>query len=160
MQPELGLGAVVDGDDPHVVWNRAVLSQLQVADSYLETEKARQLEEIERRRTIYRGGRPPVPVEGRTAIVVDDGIATGGTVRAALAALARGEPATLVLAVPVAPPETIRALKNLADDVVCLATPSTFMAIGAHYRDFAQTSDEEVTELLRKAAGFGAGGAG
>jgi putative phosphoribosyl transferase len=157
---ELGVGAVVDGTDPQTVWNEDVLQSIGASKEALEGTRRRELREIERRRAAYRGDREPEPVRDRTAIVVDDGIATGGTVRAALAALARGEPATLVLAVPVAPPETIRALKNLADDVVCLATPSTFMAIGAHYRDFAQTSDEEVTELLRKAAGFGAGGAG
>jgi len=151
--PELGLGAIVEGAEPQVVLNEDIVAILAPDRSYIEAEKLRQLEEIERRKLLYRGGRPALSVEGRVAIVVDDGIATGGTVKAVLRALAGGRPARRVLAVPVAPQETIDALRPEADEIVCLATPEPFFAVGGHYRDFRQTSDAEVVELLRRAAG-------
>ena len=151
--PELGLGAIVEGAEPQVVLNEDIVAILAPDRSYIEAEKLRQLEEIERRKLLYRGGRPALSVEGRVAIVVDDGIATGGTVKAVLRALAGGRPARRVLAVPVAPQETIDALRPDADEIVCLATPEPFFAVGSHYRDFRQTSDAEVVELLRRAAG-------
>ena len=153
---ELGVGAVVDGAEPQTVWNEDVLRAVGATKDALEATRRRELEEIERRRGVYRAGRGPEPVRGRTVIVVDDGIATGATAGAALKALARVAPAELVLAVPVAPPETVATLEAEADALVCLETPAAFMAIGAHYRDFSQTSDEEVAALLRKAEGFGA----
>src|SRR4051794_37480552 len=149
--PEFGLGAVVDGAHPQVVLNEEVVAQLEVAPAYIETESERQLREIERRRERYLGGRRPLEVAGRSVIMVDDGIATGGTVRAALQGLARARPAHLVLAVPVAPPDTIAQLRPQADEVVCLLTPEPFHAVGWHYRDFTQTSDEEVISLLKEA---------
>ncbi|HHY51275.1 MAG TPA: hypothetical protein GYA10_16200, partial [Alphaproteobacteria bacterium] len=100
---------------------------------------------------IYRGDRPPLSVRGRTAIVVDDGIATGATVRAALRALQRAHPAKLVLAVPVAPADTLADLREECDEVVCLETPEPFRAVGVHYARFDQTSDEEVVALLERA---------
>src|SRR5205085_4229389 len=109
--PELGLGAVVDGAHPQRVINEDLVAELGVPAHYLEGEAERQLQEIERRRKCYLGNRRPIKVEDRTAIVVDDGIATGGTVRAALQALSRSGPAYLVLAVPVAPPDTIAQLR-------------------------------------------------
>jgi putative phosphoribosyl transferase len=147
-RPEFGLGAVVDGAHPQVVLNQEAIAQLGVPRDYLELEIHRQLEEIERRRRHYLAGRPPIDVAGRTAIVVDDGIATGGTVRAALKGLKRSNPARLVLAVPVAPRDTIERLAEEADDVVCLMMPEPFYAVGEHYDDFTQTSDTEVIALL------------
>ncbi|HSJ96799.1 MAG TPA: phosphoribosyltransferase family protein, partial [Myxococcota bacterium] len=100
---------------------------------------------------LYLGGRAPIPVSGRTVIVVDDGIATGATTRAALRAVRRRGPARLILAVPVAPPETVESLAAEVDEVVCLATPSPFGAIGYFYDDFRQVEDEEVREILGRA---------
>jgi putative phosphoribosyl transferase len=149
--PELGLGAVVEGEAEPVL-NDDVVRLVAPDPAYLEAEKRRQLAEIDRRKQLYRGGRPPLAVDGRVAIVVDDGIATGGTVKAVLRALARAKAHRLVLAVPVAPQESIEALAGEADEVVCLATPDPFFAVGAHYRDFSQTTDQEVVDLLRVSA--------
>ena len=149
--PELGIGAVIDGSEPHLVLNDAVVRQVRPPASYIEEEKRRQLAEIERRRRRYVGDRPGIPVDSRTAIVVDDGIATGGTVRAALRGVAGLHPARLVLAVPLAPADTLADLSGDCDDVVCLATPEPFYAVGGHYRDFTQTEDEEVIRLLAEA---------
>jgi putative phosphoribosyl transferase len=152
-QPELGIGALVDGADPQVVLNEQVIAQLRPSPGYIAAEKARQLAEIERRRMAYEGGRPPVEVKGRTVILVDDGLATGGTAKAALRALRRRDPRKLVLAVPVAPPDTLEEMRREADEVVCLATPEPFVAVGLYYEDFNQTTDEEVVELLAKRRG-------
>jgi len=149
--PELGLGAVVDGAHPQVVLNTDLVAELQVPTIYLEAEAERQLKEIERRRKCYLSGRCPIDAEGRTVIVVDDGIATGATVRAALQGLARARPADLVLAVPVAPPDTIEHLRAEAGEVVCLITPEPFYAVGLYYDDFTQTSEAEVITLLHEA---------
>jgi putative phosphoribosyl transferase len=148
---EFGLGAVVDGAHPQVVLNEEAIGYLDVPPGYIEEETQRQLEEIERRRQHYLAGRRPIDVEGRVAIVVDDGIATGGTVRAALKGLSRARPARLILAVPVAPKDTIDRLRREADEVVCLMTPEPFYAVGEHYDDFHQTSDRKVTALLDEA---------
>lgn len=150
-QPEFGLGAVVNGTKPHTVLNEELVAQIGVSQGYLDSEMQRQLAEIERRRSAYRGDRPSHTVGGRTVIVVDDGIATGSTVRVALQALRRAGAARLVLAVPVAPRETLAELAQEVDEIVCLATPEPFYAVGEHYADFEQTSDEEVVELLRAA---------
>ncbi|HEX6441850.1 MAG TPA: phosphoribosyltransferase [Stellaceae bacterium] len=148
---ELGLGAVVDGQDPQLVLNPDVVRVVHPPPGYIEAEKDRQLAEIERRRRQYVGERPPPPVAGRTVIIVDDGIATGGTVRAALRGVSQHRPARLVLAVPVAPAESLEELAAECDDIVCLATPEPFFAVGPHYRDFTQTQDEEVVRLLDEA---------
>jgi putative phosphoribosyl transferase len=151
--PELGLGAVVDGAHPRVVLDEGFVARLEVLAAYLEEEIRRQLREVERRRERYLGGRRPIDVEDRTAIVVDDGVATGGTVRAALRGLSRARPARLILAVPVAPADTVEGLRAQADEVVCLGlvAPERFHAVGAHHDDFTQTSDAEVVALLDEA---------
>jgi putative phosphoribosyl transferase len=156
-QPELGIGAVVDGDFPQVVLNEDVVQALEVSKAYLEQQIALQLQEIRHRQEHYRGGRPRVEIAGRTAIVVDDGVATGGSMRAALRGVRRAQPKRIVLAVPVAPSETIATLRAEADDVVCLSTPHSFHAVGGFYDDFRQTTDAEVIELLRAAHVAGRG---
>lgn len=150
-QEELGIGAVVDGARPHTVWNEEMVRLIRPSSEYLEAEERRQLAELERRGALYRGDRPSPDPSGRTVIVVDDGIATGATVRAVLEALAEAGPHRQVLAVPVAPRDSLETLRRAADEVVCLATPEPFYAVGAHYRNFEQTSDAEVTMLLDEA---------
>lgn len=151
-QPELAAGAVVNGTHPVVVLNEDVVQAYGIEDSYLEAEVERQAGEIERRRRRYCAGHPPVDVTGRTAVVVDDGIATGATVRAALQAVRRLAPRRLVLAAPVAPPDSLRLLAREADEVVVVDSPAGFAAIGQFYRDFHQLEDEEVVELLERRA--------
>jgi putative phosphoribosyl transferase len=149
---EFALGAVVEGDPPIVVINDGVPSRFA---AYIEEEASRQVKEMERRRALYRGARPLLSVAGRTAIVVDDGIATGATFRAALEAMKRMNAARVIAAIPVAPAEALAEIEALADDVVCLVTPEPFLAVGCHYGDFGQTSDEEVVSLLKQASSFG-----
>src|SRR5215471_8078 len=156
---ELALGAVVDGDDPQLVMNDDVVRSVRPRPGYIEAEKQRQLAEIERRRQDYVGERPPLSAKGRVAIVIDDGIATGATVKAALRGLARHDPARLVLAVPVAPAESLAELRTECDAIVCLATHDPFYAVGPHYRDFRQTTDEEVIRLLAEARSWSASAA-
>ena len=151
-QPELAVAAVVDGEKMEVVINEDVLEALGLSEDDVREQVKREVEEIERRRRIYLEGRERVRVRGRTALVVDDGIATGATVRAALRAVRRREPSHLVLAVPVAPPETVQLLRREVEEVVCLATPSPFGAIGQFYVDFRQVGDDEVRDLLERAA--------
>jgi len=158
-QQELAVAAVVDGDTPQLVRNEDVIRLLHVSEDYLEAEARRQLKEIERRRTAYLAGRTPEPIEGRTAIVVDDGIATGATTRAALRAVRARRPRRLVLAVPVAPPDTIAALASEVDQIVCLSQPEPFGAIGAFYDDFRQLEDEDVRSILAATSRAGRGAA-
>ena len=152
---EFGIGAVVDGASPQLVLNEEIIRQLAVGQDYIRAETQRQLAEIERRRRAYCGDRQPIEIEGRTVIVVDDGIATGGTMKAALRGIRRNDPASLILAVPVAPSSTIRELSAECDEAICLSTPEPFGAVGAFYRDFRQTSDAEVIALMDEARGFG-----
>ena len=149
---ELAVGAVVDGDTPELVLNDDIVRAYGVGADYLERAKRRQLAEIERRRRLYLAGRPRTPVAGRTAIVVDDGIATGATVLAALRAVRRQDPARLVLAVPVASPEVLARLGPEADEVVCLIPAPDLMAVGQFYDDFRQVEDDEVVAMLADAA--------
>ena len=150
-QPELAVAAVVDGAPPEVVVHEAARHLAGVNRAYIGREAERELTEIRRRRRIYLQGRPLIALAGRNVIVVDDGIATGTTVRAALQALRRQQPAQLVLAVPVAPPDTVRALRREVDHLVCLQVPEDFEAVGLHYDDFRQVCDDEVLALLADA---------
>jgi len=143
--PELGLGAVAEGVE---VLDERLIRLLGVEPNYLRAEIASQLEEIARRSAAYRQGRAPVAVAGRTAVVIDDGIATGGTAAAAVRwARARGAN-EVVLAVPVSPPDAADRLRSEADEVIVLATPEPFYAVGQWYMNFPQVSDEEVVSLL------------
>jgi predicted phosphoribosyltransferase len=151
--PEFGIGAVVDGRKPEMILNEAVVRALRPSPSYVEAEMARQLAEIERRRRLYRI--EPKDLAGRDVIVVDDGIATGGTIHAVLRAVRRQKPARVIAAVPVAPADALPQLSEHADDVVCLLAPEDFGAVGVYYDDFRQTSDDEVIDLIRRASAFG-----
>lgn len=147
--PEFAIGAVAS--DGTLVLDENVIRGFGISDDYVETERKRQLDEVERRMAAYRGDRPRPEIRGRTIILVDDGVATGATVRASLQALRQSEPGRLILAVPIGPAQTIQELRSLADEVVVVATPEPFWAIGRFYRVFGQTSDEEVVQLLRVA---------
>jgi putative phosphoribosyl transferase len=153
-QPELAAAAVVDGDAPQLVVNRDVLAMAGMTEADLESAERRELAEIDRRRRLYLGNRALVPVEGRDAILVDDGIATGATTRAALKGVRRRRPRSLTLAVPVAPSDALDKLASEVDHLVCLVAPSPFFAIGSYYAEFAQVSDDEVVRMLREAEGF------
>jgi putative phosphoribosyl transferase len=147
-QPELAVAAVVDGVHPEVVIDEETLHLSGADRAYVDAEAKLELKEIERRRALYVRGRAPVPLAGKSVVLVDDGIATGTTVRAALKALQRSKAARLVLAVPVAPADTVAQLQDLVNDLVCLSKPEFFHAVGAHYRDFHQIEDDEVIALL------------
>ena len=149
-QPELAMGAVVDGREPTIVRNEDVIMLAGVNEGEFKAVCDDELAEIERRQQRYLGGRQRVDVAGRAAIVIDDGIATGATTRAALRATRMRNPKKLVLAVPVAPSDNLAAMRAEADEVVCLEDHRLFGAIGFYYRDFRQTSDEEVIETLRR----------
>lgn len=148
--PELAIGAVAG--DGTVVLDHNLISRLQVPEDYLEAETERQKREIQRRLQAYRGRLEEPVVSDKTVVLVDDGVATGATVRAALKALHQQRPARLVLTVPVGPAETMRQLAQEADEVVCLYAPEMFWAVGAFYAEFDQTEDEQVVHLLRDRA--------
>lgn len=148
--PELAVGALAEGAPPERFIDEATVIELGVSRAYLDEEIARQTREIDRRRQLYFAGRQRPDIRDRTAIVVDDGIATGATMRAALHAVRKRGPARLVLAVPVAPASTIDALRADADEVVCLETPEDFGAVGQFYVDFRPVEDATVIEILRR----------
>ena len=147
-QPELAMGAVVDGASPLTVRNEEVISLAGISEREFSAVRDQQLSEIERRRKMYVGDRPHPELAAHTVIVVDDGIATGATTRAALEAVRLRKPSKLVLAVPVAPTDTLKKLAGEADEIVCLEDYEEFGAIGFFYSDFRQVSDDEVIELL------------
>jgi putative phosphoribosyl transferase len=149
--PELGLGALVDGADPQVVLNPEVERIVEPPPGYVDEQVKRELREIDRRRRVYLSGREPQDVRGRTVLLIDDGVATGGTMSAALQALEKTGASRLVVGLPVGPPDIVTRLGEDADEVVCLSTPEPFYAVGLWYRDFRQTSDEEVVRLLADA---------
>lgn len=150
-QPELAAAAVVDGEQADIVLNEEVMSLSGLTREDIDTLARKEIKEIERRRMAYLSDRDPIAVAGRTAIVVDDGIATGTTARAALRALARRGAKRIVLAVPVAATAEISALRELVDDIVCLIPARAFFGIGAFYQDFHQLTDAEVIHLLQEA---------
>jgi putative phosphoribosyl transferase len=152
MQPELAMGAVVDGAKPLIVRNEDVIALADISEAEFKKVCDSELAEIERRRQLYLGSRARAEVAGRTAIVIDDGIATGATTRAALRATRLRNPKKLILAVPVAPTESLAAMREEADDVVCLEDHENFGAIGYYYADFRQTSDQEVIDMLARFA--------
>ena len=147
-QPELGIGAVVDGD--YVILNEQLVRAVGASQEYLNREIDFQKEEIERRLLFYRNHRPAPEIAGKTVIVVDDGIATGYTFRASLESLRRRYPDRLVAAAPVAARDSVEMLTAFADEIVCLNTPLSFYAVGAWYQDFDQVSDEEAAAILRR----------
>ena len=149
-QPELAIGAVTNGDQPQRILNDRVIALVGVSEEYLQTETAAQLDEVQRRQALYRGGRSAITTAGRTVIVVDDGIATGATVRAGIRSLRQTNVKQIVLAVPVSPPQTAELLRAEVDELVCLATPHTFAAVGAFYQDFRQTTDAAVIAALER----------
>jgi predicted phosphoribosyltransferase len=151
-QPELAMGAVVDGAKPVIVRNDDVIRASRVRAAAFDAVCARELAEIERRRKRYLGDRKPIDVAGRAAIVIDDGIATGATTRAALAATRRRKPAALVLAVPIGPTDTLGELRREVDEVVCLEELEDFDAIGMFYDDFRQVTDSAVKDVLKRFA--------
>ena len=147
-QPELAMGAVADGGTPITVRNADVVAMARVSEEAFDAVRRRELDEIERRRRLYLGSRPRPEAKGRVAIVVDDGVATGATTRAALRAVRARHPKKLMLATPVAPPDTLASLEPEADETICLETHEDFGAIGYFYADFRQTSDDEVIAIL------------
>jgi predicted phosphoribosyltransferase len=149
-KPELAMGAVVDGGAPLVVRNENVVRMSGTSDREFRAVCDRELAEIDRRRERYLGGRPRIDVEGRTAIVVDDGIATGATTKAALRATRMLGPKKLILAVPVAPAEIAEEMRGEADEVIFLEERREFGAIGYYYRDFRQVDDQEVIDYLAR----------
>ncbi len=146
--PELGVGAIASHGAHFIDEN--MIRRLNIHPGMLEEIKQREWMELERRQSAYRDALPPPHVEGRTVILVDDGIATGGTARVAIRAVRSLDPERIVLAVPVAPPETVELLGSEVDELVCLQTPSPFSAISLWYKQFRQTTDEQVVDLLRK----------
>jgi predicted phosphoribosyltransferase len=151
-QPELAMGAVVGGEAPLIVRNEDVIRIAGIKEAGFKSVCDRELAEIERRRRRYLGSRERLDIGGRVAIVIDDGIATGATTRAALSAARAREPRKLILAVPVAPTDTLARMRESADDVVCPEPHDEFGAIGFFYSDFRQTSDREVIEILARFA--------
>lgn len=149
-QPELAMGAVVDGPAPMVVRNEHVIRLAGVSEQEFGAVRDREIAELERRRKLYVGERPHPDVAGQTAIVVDDGVATGATTRAALRATRARKPGKLILAVPVAPTDTLAELRGEADEIICLEDYADFGAIGLFYADFRQISDAEVIDLLAR----------
>jgi len=153
-QPELAAGAVAETGS--VVLNRDIIAMGGLSEEALKPEIDRQKEEIARRVVLYRAGRKLSNLTGKTVILVDDGVATGATMKAAITALKKEHIAKLVVALPVGPPETVEVLRRMVDEFICLETPLYFMAVGAHYGDFTQVTDEEVVKLLQRSTAMAA----
>jgi putative phosphoribosyl transferase len=151
-QEELAMGAIASGGVR--VLNRDLIRALDIPEEVVDQITQEEQRELERREREYREGRPPIDVRGRTVILVDDGLATGSSMRVAAHALRQKQPAQIIVAVPVAANDSCRELESVADKVVCAVTPEPFWGVGQWYEDFSQTSDQEVRDLLRRAASF------
>jgi predicted phosphoribosyltransferase len=149
---ELAMGAIASGGVR--VLNEDLIRSASIPDEVVDAVAAEEERELERREREYREGRPPIDVKGRTVILVDDGLATGSSMRVAVLALRNRKPRQIVIAVPVASPQTCAEFESEVDQVICAVTPEPFLAVGQWYKDFSQTSDEEVRDLLRRAASF------
>jgi putative phosphoribosyl transferase len=147
---ELAMGAIASGGIRAL--NSSVIQQLKIPQSAIDAVAAREYKELQRREHLYRGDKPSLNVSGQTVILVDDGLATGSTMKAAVVSLRQQNPARIVVAVPTAPAETCDELQREADEVICAVTPEPFYAVGQWYEEFEQTTDAEVTELIRRAA--------
>jgi putative phosphoribosyl transferase len=147
--PELAMGAIASGGVR--VMNEDVVHMTDVSDEAIENVAEKEQEQLEEREEIYRGARPGIDLAGKTVLLIDDGLATGATMRAAVTALREHNPEKIVVAVPTAPPETCSEFEDVVDEMICLTTPRTFMGVGGAYRDFSQTTNEEVRTLLEKA---------
>lgn len=147
-QPELAIGAITE--DGNILLNSQIINSLSISNEYIVAESQRQKLEIERRLQVYKGNKEIPDLTGYNVIVVDDGIATGSTMKAALVSVRKRGAKSVILAVPIASLDALQMLESSADEIICLATPRSFFAIGQFYKDFEQTSDEEVKELLRK----------
>lgn len=154
-EEELALAAVADGPNPQLVINEEIMSRLPPDSTYIRAQMDQKLEEIRHRRARYLGERPVSDPAGRTVILVDDGIATGSTAKAALAVIRKSNPAWLVLAVPVLPAQSLKDLQSLADELVFLSAPMRFGSVGEHYECFQQVSDAQVIDLLNQHASTG-----
>ena len=148
--PELAAAAIVDGNPPDIVLNYEIVEALDLDEDDLRVLIDRERPELARRRHVYLGERQPLAIVGKTAIIADDGMATGATMKVAIQALRRRSPRLIVVAVPVAPPEVIAGLSLAADRVVCLSQPTRFLALSYHYRTFRQLEDEDVLSMLRE----------
>lgn len=146
--PELALAAVTDGEDPQITVNERVARSMGLTAADIRKLADRELPEIARRRTLYLRGRPPIPLAGKTVLVVDDGLATGATMLAALRVVRAAHASRIIVAVPVGPPDTLSRIERECDLVICLERPAGFQAVGQFYARFDQVSDDEVTAIL------------
>ena len=149
-QHELAIGAI--GEDGKMYLNEKITKSIAISDEYLESERRRQIEEISRRQKLFRSARPQAPIRDRSVIITDDGIATGSTMFAAMEVVKAQQPSELIIAIPVAPPTHLEAMRRRCDELICLQAPVNFMAVGQFYQCFDQVSDAEVVEMLREFA--------
>jgi len=147
--PELAMGAIASGGVR--VLNDGVVRRMSIPDEEIEQTAEEEREKLEKREEIYRGARPGIALTGKTVLLVDDGLATGATMRAAVSALREHDPEEIVVAVPTAPPETCSEFEDIVDDIICVSTPRAFFGVGGAYQDFSQTTNEDVRDLLEQA---------
>lgn len=151
ISPELAIGAIAEGEGVEPVIDEQMLAELDVDKAYVDAEIARQTREIAHRQQLYAGARPMLDIRDMTVIVIDDGIATGATMKAAVRAARKRQPRKLIVAIPVAPKEAVESIGSEADEMVCLSSPTYFGAVGLFYTDFSPVEDETVVDLLKRA---------